>query len=695
MTQPEYLDCELRLADCDKACLVLGGREFSGRPALDDDRLQSLAAEIDPLRYGSELFEALLPPGSDLLAAYRGALMSDPRQFLRLRLHLAATAPAALHALRWELLYDPQREIPLSCSREIAFSRYCPVPERPVSPAEGTPRLLVAVANPSDLAAFGLPPVDPAAARAALEQALAQLDGVTWKFHTGPVTVAALRDRLLGGQFHALHLQAHGALLPGHAMAHVVLEGEDGRARFVDETAFSQVFEGLRDLRLATLISCHSGRQSNDAPLSGLGPGLVRRGVPTVLAMRQSISFEAAGTFCHHFYRNLARSGLVDQAANEARNQQRLAGRDGDEWSVPVLFMRLRDGRLWQPGSSGPDVGPEPPRITLPPDRDSLSSIKWPGLLESIQRDEIVPFLGPGVGRGLLPSPEEIAERLVAGRHLPLGGRGDLPAVSQFIEIKDGAYTPHYKLSAILAEGWLERQKALSERDRASAKGLGLSQVVERLAARHFAGDPDEPHGILADLPLSTYVTTNYDPFLAAALRRAGKRPLVERYPLRVVDLAEIPDTYKDLQSSPQEPLVFHMYGTDDRPASLVLTEDDYFDFVRATASYPSSIPMGLPRALKAKLSKAMLIFLGYDVRRLDCRVLLRGVVNPLNDPFQRDRIAVFQIDPQDAEAPKESELRDYIRGCCEKVRIKVYYGTVRDFLGELRKRLEGDHAPA
>ncbi len=186
MTPPEYLDCELRLADCDKACLVLGGREFSGRPALDDDRLQSLAAETDPLRYGSELFEALLPPGSDLLAAYRGALMSDPRQFLRLRLHLAATAPAALHALRWELLYDPQREIPLSCSREIAFSRYCPVPERPVSPVDGTPRLLVAVANPSDLAAFGLPPVDPAAARAALEQALAHLAGVSWELHSRP-----------------------------------------------------------------------------------------------------------------------------------------------------------------------------------------------------------------------------------------------------------------------------------------------------------------------------------------------------------------------------------------------------------------------------------------------------------------------------------------------------------------------------
>ncbi len=82
--------------------------------------------------------------------------------------------------------------------------------------------------------------------------------------------------------------------------------------------------------------------------------------------------------------------------------------------------------------------------------------------------------------------------------------------------------------------------------------------MVERLAARHFAGDPGEPHAVLADLPLSTYVTTNYDPFLAAALRRAGKRPLVERYPLRVVDLAEIPAAYKDLRSSPQEPLVFH-----------------------------------------------------------------------------------------------------------------------------------------
>ena len=38
-------------------------------------------------------------------------------------------------------------------------------------------------------------------------------------------------------------------------------------------------------------------------------------------------------------------------------------------------------------------------------------------------------------------------------------------------------------------------------------------------------GAEDEPHAVLAELPLPIYITTNYDDFMAAALRRAGKEP--------------------------------------------------------------------------------------------------------------------------------------------------------------------------
>lgn len=678
MSPLEYLDCVLSLTAPDQASLNTGGRVYSGRPALDETLLQGQGMAFDPLQYGSALFAALLPPDSDLLSGYREALAVARHEdkFLRLRLQIAATAPAALHSLPWELLHDPRKSITFGCSREVAFSRDCAVPEPPGAAAKERPRLLVAAADPSDLGDFGLPVMDRKEARKTIEEALAPLSGlITWEFLEPPVTVARLSDRLLGGGFHALHLQAHGVIRPDHASASLLLEGEDGKIDFVDEERFAQVFEGVRDLRLVTLIACHGGMQSNESPFSGLGPGLVRRGVPAVVAMRQPVSFQAARGFCAHFYRNLARGGIVDRAANEARHQLRLAQKDGDEWGTPVLFMRLRDGLLWEPQV--------PPSVTA--GRGGSSDVPWAALLTRIRSDNFIPFCGPALYRGLLPSAGEIAE-LWASLYdgYPLDGRTDLPAVAQWVEVKDGKGIPHDRLPGLLAEELLHREQ-VNERKR--YEGLSLSEVIDRLAERHFDKDADEPHRILASLPISTYVTTNFDNFLAAALRWKGKKPVVERCRWRE-DVSALPPGYESAAGTLQEPLVFQMYGNDEDPTSLVLTEDDHLDFLRAISAEPRYLPVHFKR----RLTEAMLLFLGYDVRRLDARVLLRGLVAHLKD-LRRGRVAVLQVDPGQEDAPRAGELRAYMEGCCEDLQIKVYWGSVRDFLRELRDRLEGTRA--
>lgn len=649
---------------------------YSGRPALDDSSLQALGPVFDPLQYGAGLFAALFPADSDLLSGYREALAVARHEdkYLRLRLQIAATAPAALHSLPWELLHDPRKSITFGCSREIAFSRDCAVPEPPGAATKDRPKLLIAAADPADLGDFGLPVMSREEARKAIEEVLAPLAGwITWEFLEPPVTVARLSDRLLDGGFQALHLQAHGVIRPDHALASLLLEGDDGKVDFVDEERFAQVFEGVRDLRLVTLIACHGGMQSGESPFSGLGPGLVRRGVPAVVAMRQPVSFQAAQGFCSHFYRNLARGGLVDRAVNEARHQLRLAQKYGDEWGTPVLFMRLRDGLLWEPQAVS---------ALTAAGRGGASDVPWAALLTRIKADNFIPFLGPALYRGLLPSAAEIAE-LWASQYdgYPLDGRTDLPAVAQFVEIKDGKGVPHDRLPALLAEELLHREQ-VNERRR--YEGLRLSEVVDRLAERHFDKDADEPHRILASLPISTFVTTNFDNLLAAALRWQKKKPVVERCRWRE-DVSALPPGYESVAGTATEPLVFHMYGNDEDPTSLVLTEDDHLDFLRAISAEPRYLPVHFKR----RLTEAMLLFLGYDVRRLDCRVLLRGLVAHLKD-LRRGRVAVLQIDPGEDDAPRAGELRAYMQGCCDDLQIKVYWGSVRDFLRELRDRLEG-----
>jgi len=109
-----------------------------------------------------------------------------------------------------------------------------------------------------------------------------------------------------------------------------------------------------------------------------------------------------------------------------------------------------------------------------------------------------------------------------------------------------------------------------------------------------------------------------------------------------------------------------------------VLTEDDHLDFLRALAHGQPELPKDLQR----RVADSMLLFLGYDPRRLDCRVLLRGLVNPLKEA-PRGRIAVLQVDPEAGQ--RGAELAAYMAGCCEKLLIKVYTGTVQNFLTALR----------
>lgn len=672
MSTTDHVDCELVLTAPDQASLRTPEGDHSGRPRLEAAAVSEIAATVDPVAYGSKLFAALLPAETDLLSGYREALAVARSQdkLLRLRLQVAATAPGELHRLRWELLHDPKKSITWSCSREIAFSRCPAVPEPEGEPVTEKPRLLVAIAEPSDLAEYQLPASGRAAAEAALKGALAPLQGsMSWKVLSGPITAARLSETLVSGGFHALHLQAHGQLHGERAS--LVLENERGTADFVDEEAFAQIFEGLRGLRLVTLVACHGGAAPGESPLSGLGPGLIRRGVPAVVAMRQAVSFDAARRFTEHFYRHLAQTGVVDRAANEARHQLRLALRKDEEWSTPILSMRLADGRLWT--ARGP---------LFPPVKPPASDVRWPGMLERIAKDNLVAILGPGLSRGLLPSAAEIAEQWAAQYDgFPLDGRTDLPAVAQFVEAKEGRGYPQDKLPHLLAQELLERQGVQERRRFSDAK---LSAVIDKLADRIFDRDAGQPHRILAALPISTYVTTTCDTLLAAALRFANRSPRLEHCRWRE-DIAELPPGYDALKGTEAEPLVFHLYGSDADSTSLVVTEDDHLDFLHAVAAEGGK---RLPGALKSKLTEAMLLLLGYDVRRLDCRVLLRGVVAHLKN-LRRGRIAVLQIDPGQDDSPRTEELRTYMEECCSDVQVEVYWGSVRDFLRELRSRLE------
>jgi hypothetical protein len=159
------------------------------------------------------------------------------------------------------------------------------------------------------------------------------------------------------GSFQLLHFFGHG--LSRNGVSALMLENEQGRVHPVEEKLLAEVFLGVRELRLVTLVACHGGAPSSGDPFSGLAGRLVQRGVPSVIAMRRAVRVDSAHLFTQHLYRHIAQTGRADAAVNEARQQLYLAEPRGIDWSSPVLYSRLSDGRLWLPRTAAPEPDAE------------------------------------------------------------------------------------------------------------------------------------------------------------------------------------------------------------------------------------------------------------------------------------------------------------------------------------------------
>ena len=118
-------------------------------------------------------------------------------------------------------------------------------------------------------------------------------------------------------------------------------------------------------------------------------------------------------------------------------------------------------------------------------------------------------------------------------------------------------------------------------------------QILERVTYRHFDADSDEPHRILAELPFSLYLTTNFDSFMTSALsfvKRECQRARCD-WNKSLSDNSEERAKYDSLKGTREKPLVFYLYGHNEDSSSLVLTEDDHLDFLRLISQEKNAYP--------------------------------------------------------------------------------------------------------
>ena len=299
---------------------------------------------------------------------------------------------------------------------------------------------------------------------------------------------------------------------------------------------------------------------------------------------------------------------------------------------------------------------------------DAMNESDWNILLRRIEDGRCTPFLGAGVNYGLLPLGSQIARQWAKEKEFPMKYSDDLARVAQFIAVKSDPMAPKEEIVDILKR----------------RPNPDFSQPDERLECLQT----------LAELPLPVYLTTNYDDLMvealkASSLRRNPRREICRwRKHLRAIpSVLDSDDQYKlDPESlrrwEIENPIVFHLHGSDEHYESLVLTEDDYIDFLVNVSRDQKILPPRIQRAF----TDASLLFIGYRLQDVNFRVIYRGLVQSMEGSLRRLSVTV-QVTPPDDHGGDPQMAREYLNAYFRGLDARVYWGTASQFAQELRAR--------
>lgn len=184
-----------------------------------------------------------------------------------------------------------------------------------------------------------------------------------------PPTYEAFLDMLQTRRYHLIHFDGHGVFAkkcpnceamnqshltqcaicedsladvqPGGFLA---FENDKQRVDYVDTSAIENALFG-NEVRLVFISACVSATVRGETIFTGVGSGLIRAGVPAVVAMQLPIPVTSATNFAKGFYTSLTQGESIPRAVAEGR---RRLFRDGT-YFIPTLYLRSTDeeGKLF------------------------------------------------------------------------------------------------------------------------------------------------------------------------------------------------------------------------------------------------------------------------------------------------------------------------------------------------------------
>lgn len=369
---------------------------------------------------------------------------------------------------------------------------------------------------------------------------------------------------------------------------------------------------------------------------------------------------DAAIKNCYVFIIMLSPHSLTSQYVQKELN---LADQN-EKFILPVIIQQT-------PIPTGLKTVDERQHIDLSQDRDSgiqqlqerIKSLRdpdveipnlenyWPYLLREIQKLRCLPILGPGIHTDLLPTIyESIALEMSRYFNIRIENTANLANVIRSLE--------HIEVRRFAEDQFVKHIKNTVKPD---------------------FSIPDEPHTILAMLPFDLYVTTNYDDSMLDALKSADKLDS-RRYICRWKNgLEEKSLSAIDPGPTIKQPIVFHLFGHINEPRSLVLTEDDYSQYLMNVSLRQDSIPVNI----QAELGRRTLLLLGFRPEDRTFQSLITLIERIYADSY-KEILSLVQFLPIDA-------TNHYIKEMRTRLFAEVYVGSTREFTAELQRKWE-DH---
>jgi tetratricopeptide (TPR) repeat protein len=302
---------------------------------------------------GQKLYNALFQGSLRDSWIMAQAIAENQRAILRLRLGLRGTR---LSRLPWEVLHAGDR--PLATGTDVAFSRYQLSTALRTSPSltfrQNQPlKILMVIASPSDKESLELK-----------QEANHLQEELRTRFRNGSPTIQLkileqpgreqLTHALEQGQYQVFHYAGHSNpsvaggdlyLVSSKTGLTETLNGDDLAGLLVNNGIQLAVFNSCRGAYTASLDTSDPSRDQN------LAQALIKRGIPSVLAMAERIPDEVALILTRLFYRNLNQGYPIDLSLSRAR--QGLISAYGSNqlyWALPVLYLHPQfDGFLISP----------------------------------------------------------------------------------------------------------------------------------------------------------------------------------------------------------------------------------------------------------------------------------------------------------------------------------------------------------